>query len=109
MVAAGTFRWVRPATLIKTQCSQFNSVLDFAFVAGAAQDWTASSEILFREPSYCPDTDKTSDHRPVAATFETSTTTPPPPGPTREEILRRISEVERALAEIRQTVERLPD
>jgi len=62
------FRWVRPEVLIQTQCSTYwDSVLDFVFVSGEAAEWQSSSEILFPEPTYCHDDDRTSDHRPVAA------------------------------------------
>jgi endonuclease/exonuclease/phosphatase family protein len=71
MTAAGVFRWVRPAKLVKTECSaSFDSVLDFVFVAGPAQGWAGVSDILSPEASYCPDTDQKSDHRPVRAMFE---------------------------------------
>ncbi len=33
------FVWIRPATLIRTQCSAHDSVLDFVFVAGPAREW----------------------------------------------------------------------
>lgn len=66
------FQWVRPATLVTTQCSgwpcTFNSVLDFVFTAGAAQAWRAESEIVV-VPGDFPDDDTTSDHRPVLARF----------------------------------------
>lgn len=64
------FTWVKPATLITTQCSgwpcQFNSVLDFVFVAGPAQQWRAESEIIVEDGDF-PDNASTSDHRPVLA------------------------------------------
>ncbi|WP_448380777.1 endonuclease/exonuclease/phosphatase family protein [Gloeomargarita sp.] len=69
----GVFRWVKPAVLVKTQCSpQFNSVLDFVFVAGAAKDWPAASDILYPEAEYCSPANHStySDHRPVRAVFD---------------------------------------
>jgi endonuclease/exonuclease/phosphatase family metal-dependent hydrolase len=71
LTADGVFEWVRPATLIETQCSGFDSVLDFVFVGGAARDWTASSEILRPSPEYCSRQfeETFSDHRPVRASF----------------------------------------
>jgi len=45
LIVDGVFTWIRPPSLIRTQCS-FNSVLDFVFVTGAARQWRASSEIL---------------------------------------------------------------
>lgn len=67
----GVWEWVRPEDIVRTQCSNFNSVLDFVFVGAGAQDWTAESEILFSEDTYCPDDNDTSDHRPVLAQFDT--------------------------------------
>jgi uncharacterized protein YraI len=83
------FRWVRPATLVTTQCSgwpcTFNSVLDFVFTAGAAQAWRAESEIVVT-PGDFPDDDTTSDHRPLLARFwpdaQVIVTPPPPTRPT---------------------------
>jgi hypothetical protein len=70
LTADGVFVWVRPETLVKTQCSSYwDSVLDFVFVSGEATTWDGASEILFPDPHYCDDTDVTSDHRPVAATL----------------------------------------
>jgi hypothetical protein len=49
----GVFAWVRPPQLIRAQWS-FDGLLDFVFVAGAAQRWRASAEIPGTEESYCP-------------------------------------------------------
>ncbi|WAS05260.1 endonuclease/exonuclease/phosphatase family protein [Gloeomargaritales cyanobacterium VI4D9] len=67
------FRWVQPEVLVDTQCSpEFNSVLDFVFVAGVAKNWPAASDILYPEPEYCSPANRStySDHRPVRAVFE---------------------------------------
>ncbi|MCO4743631.1 MAG: endonuclease/exonuclease/phosphatase [Proteobacteria bacterium] len=70
MTANGVWEWVRPDVLIETQCSSsFDSVLDFVFVAGAAQSWGGTSEILEAQSNYCPDNSGTSDHRPVRGDF----------------------------------------
>jgi hypothetical protein len=72
LVADGVFRWVEPATLVKTECSPYyDSVLDFVFVGGAALAWDATSEILRADEDYCSNghTATWSDHRPVEATF----------------------------------------
>lgn len=110
LTANDVFRWVRPATLIKTQCSnQFNSVLDFVFVAGAAKTWPGTSEILFREPAYCPDDNRHSDHRPVRAEFILAEGPPPPPGDDRDAmLLRRIEEIERQLEELKRLIRERP-
>jgi uncharacterized protein YraI len=72
LTANNHFAWVRPDTLVTTQCSgwpcQYNSVLDFVFTAGAAQSWRAEVEIVV-VPGDFPDDNTTSDHRPVLARF----------------------------------------
>lgn len=66
----GAFRWVKPEFLVKTTCSEFESILDFVFVAGPAKTWPAAADILFPEDTYCEDTPQSSDHRPVRAVFQ---------------------------------------
>lgn len=70
LVADDVLRWVRPDPLIRTQCSGFDSVLDFVFVGGAAKAWQGEGEILQAQASYCPDSPYGSDHRPVKASFQ---------------------------------------
>lgn len=68
MTADDVFAWIRPDTLVSTQCNpNYNSVLDFVFVSGEAKQWTRESSILETDPAYCVDTPRTSDHRPVEA------------------------------------------
>ncbi len=68
MTADGVFSWVRPGSLVRTQDSSFNSVLDFVFVAGNTWTWESESEIIVR-PGDFPDDNLKSDHRPVRADF----------------------------------------
>ncbi len=73
MIAKDRWMWVRPATIVPTECSDFlpctyDDVLDFVFVANGAQAWPAASEIVVR-PGDFPDDTLKSDHRPVMATF----------------------------------------
>lgn len=80
------FVWLAPSTLVTTQCSgwpcQYNSVLDFVFVAGAAQTWRAEATIIVT-PNDFPDSAATSDHRPVLARFWPNAAQPlPTPSPT---------------------------
>lgn len=65
--------WVRPEPLVDTNWSDrdgdgvdnyIDSLLDFSFLSGAAKTWKASSRVIVRENDF-PDTEKTSDHRPV--------------------------------------------
>ena len=76
LTAGNIFTWVRPDTLIRTQCSatssgncRFNSVLDFVFTANMPEAWEANSTILV-EPGDFPDNAQTSDHRVVEGVFE---------------------------------------
>jgi len=111
----GIFQWVRPpAPLVPTNCSFHQSVLDFFFVAGAAQGWHGVSEILFPELSYCPDTPSTSDHRPILARFDLSGGPGQDPDPgsggfdaKKQEILQKIQALEQELAELKALVEAL--
>lgn len=66
--ADGVWQWVRPAALVSTHDSRYDDVLDFVFVANAAQEWQARSQIVVA-PGDFPDDATTSDHRPVVATF----------------------------------------
>jgi endonuclease/exonuclease/phosphatase family metal-dependent hydrolase len=100
----GVFAWVRPPQLVRTQCS-FDSVLDFVFVAGAAQRWRASAEILAAEESYCPSDQSRSDHRPVLARFQLSDDGQPSP---RQLLLARIQRMEADLSALRGVVEQMP-
>ncbi len=68
------FDWVEPIELIDTNWYDNpqepdgkddypGSMLDFAFVAGPAKDWTTSCKIIVRDGDF-PDDEMTSDHRP---------------------------------------------
>lgn len=105
MINSGAWTWVRPATLIKSQCSpQFNSVLDFIFVSSPAQGWSGTSEILV-EPNDCVSSSLTSDHRPVRGIFNLDGGEP---RLTREELLRKIEEIERQLNQLKEAIRRMP-
>ncbi|NQZ95611.1 MAG: endonuclease/exonuclease/phosphatase [Myxococcales bacterium] len=103
LVAGGVFSWVRPAALIPTQCSRYESVLDFVFAGGAARAWRPESRILEARDDYCPDDGERSDHRPVYATFDTDH------GhriALRDESLERLDVIEDELHVLRELVER---
>ena len=82
----GVWKWVRPEELIDSNWSDVNprlpldqrtdrypdSILDFIFVAGPAKEWRAKSWVVVR-PGDFPDSDETSDHRPVAAVIKLDT------------------------------------
>ncbi len=102
MTDGQVFVWVRPATLIRTHCSDRDGVLDFVFVAGDAQQWQSKSEILEMTANYCQDyrgNNQDSDHRPVFATFDVGSAVTPTPQPTidRAELLRMIGELRKQL------------
>lgn len=65
--------WVKPEPLIDTNWSDPDgdgrdnypgSMLDFAFVAGEAREWSARCRVIVRDGD-CPDDTTTSDHRPI--------------------------------------------
>jgi hypothetical protein len=105
MTNGGAWTWVRPATLIKSQCDpNFNSVLDFIFVNAAAQSWSGTTEILVA-PNDCNPSPLTSDHRPVIGRFNMGDAVPPL---TKEQLLRKIEEIERQLIQLKDAIRRLP-
>ncbi len=77
------WKWLRPEELIDSNWSDVNprlpldqrtdrypdSILDFIFVAGPAQQWKAKSWVVVRHGDF-PDSGETSDHRPVAGEIE---------------------------------------
>jgi hypothetical protein len=77
------WKWLRPEKLIDSNWADNDprlpddlrtdrypgSILDFIFVAGSAQQWEAKSWVVVR-PRDFPDSDETSDHRPVAGVVE---------------------------------------
>lgn len=111
MVAGGNWTWVRPAILIRSQCSpSFDSVLDFVFVNRPASAWNGRTEILTKAND-CPanyESDmENPDHRPVRATFNMSGAANPTPN--KDDILRKIEELERQLMDLKNTVRTMPE
>lgn len=72
LVGDNGWTWVRPDPLVATTCTDRGRIQDFVFVAGSATAWAARSEVMFPQNNYCPDSDRTSDHRPVQASFAVS-------------------------------------
>jgi hypothetical protein len=110
MTRGGTFNWVRPTRLVRSQCSpQFDSVLDFVFATPGANGFRGTSEIVV-EQGDCPDDENTPDHRPMLARLEAGGGTPPRPadGASREEILRRIEALEEELRRLKEMVRERP-
>jgi hypothetical protein len=107
MTADNLWSWVRPATLITSQCNpNFNSVLDFCFVNGAARNLALTSVIL-QEANDCCNPAANPDHRPLRTEFELGAVAPTPV-PTRAELLQRLEAIERQIAELRTLIQRLP-
>jgi endonuclease/exonuclease/phosphatase family metal-dependent hydrolase len=57
-------QWIEPSILLPSQCSKYNSILDFIFISNKVVYTAANSDILYPETSYC-EYNKNSDHRPV--------------------------------------------
>lgn len=108
MIRNGAWSWVRPMQIVMSHCgANYNSILDFVFVNNLAASWNATSEILVK-PGDCPvtyqDDMQNPDHRPVKAVFNLSGGAAPNgnrPPINREEILRRINEMEKQLKELK--------
>ena len=63
LIKDDVWAWVRPDRLMPTQCNpKYDSVLDFAFVAGAAKNWQRESRIV---DIGCNDNASRPDHLPV--------------------------------------------
>ena len=77
MIKDDKFMWLQPEKLIRSQSNpEYDSVLDFVFVANAPFGWFAHSRIMEREDdipaennNQFVDDDKSTDHRPVEAVF----------------------------------------
>jgi endonuclease/exonuclease/phosphatase family metal-dependent hydrolase len=105
MVADGHWTWVRPATLVRSQCNpNFNSVLDFIFVSAGARPLALTSEIL-QAANDCGNAAANPDHRPLRTEFELGEVVP---APTRAELLQRIEALERQAVELKALIQRLP-
>jgi endonuclease/exonuclease/phosphatase family metal-dependent hydrolase len=105
MTADNHWSWVRPGTLLSSQCNpEFNSVLDFCFVNAAARPFALASEIL-QAANDCGNAAANPDHLPLRTEFELGAIAP---APTRAEILQRLEAIERQIQELRTLIQRLP-
>jgi hypothetical protein len=124
MTDEGVFRWLEPTPFRATH--KAGSVLDFVFLSGPAQKWSGLTEVV-KLSDDAVDTLSGSDHRPVKTRLST-TGAPAPfaaaekaPAATaeiadaqrrlekRNELLRRIGDLDRELAIIRRLVRELGD
>lgn len=108
------FTWVRPEHLVRSQCSEeFDSVLDFVFVANPVPSWSSSSEIIVVAGD-CPDNDLTPDHRPVIARFEMQEPVPSDASAavsgatTKQQLLQRLEALEAEMRRLKELINRLP-
>ena len=101
LISGGTVKWVRPAELVKTHDSNFNSVLDFVFAANGARAWAGDSTIVVADGDF-PDSNQTSDHRPVRAEFTFVGTEADDCG--KAEILALIADLEAQIEALKQLV-----
>lgn len=116
MTKDSVWTWVRPSILETTSAPSKRrpgAVLDFVFAGSGAEKWPASSEIV-KLPDEFSDRDKTSDHRPVLATFDLpgepaqapAVSTKGDPA-TRERELRQLDEqIDRLREQIKELEER---
>jgi len=126
MTDEGAFRWVEPMPFRATH--KGGSVLDFVFLTGPAKAWAATSEV-FKLSDDEVDTLQGTDHRPVLADLDTAILAKKVSLPTakpatedvlatseaenrqktRNEILRRLTELERDLVILRRLVRELAE
>ena len=79
MMEGGVWQWLKPDPLVDSNWADDrdnpghdrypDSILDFVLVANGAKNWRGEADVVVREGDF-PDSDKTSDHRPIIATFE---------------------------------------
>lgn len=80
MLEGDVWQWLKPDPLVDTNWSDDrnvtdrrvdrypDSMLDFVFVANQAKQWNGECDVIVR-PGDFPDSDRTSDHRPIIATL----------------------------------------
>jgi endonuclease/exonuclease/phosphatase family metal-dependent hydrolase len=79
MIEGGVWQWLKPDPLVDSNWAEDrehpgrdrypDSILDFVFVANEAKKWKGESDVIVRAGDF-PDSDKTSDHRPIIASFD---------------------------------------
>jgi hypothetical protein len=107
MVAGGHWAWVRPKTLVRSQCNpNYNTILDFVFVSLKARPFALTSEIL-QETNDCANAMLNPDYRPLKADFDFIGAAADS-GPTRAELLRRIEDLERQILELKALMQKWP-
>ncbi|MHC4641550.1 MAG: exonuclease/endonuclease/phosphatase family protein [Planctomycetota bacterium] len=105
MTACG-FDWLKPAHLVRTHDSYYNSVLDFLFLANYTDVMSGESEIVVR-PNDFPDDGTTPDHRPIKGVLTVISPTNQPS--LRQQILQRVAQLEQELVDLRTLAEQMPN
>ena len=106
MAFDGVFQWLKPENLVKTFDHDADTIEDFIFTANAMGKLQGRAAIVV-EPGDFPDTESTSDHRPVRATFTVLTAAPDIE--LRQRIRQRILEIRAEVTELEALVRQLPD
>jgi hypothetical protein len=107
MVAGDHWAWVRPKTLVRSQCNPtYNIIPDFVFVSMRARPFALTSEIL-QETNDCGNAMVNSNYRPLKAEFD-FIGAPSNSGPTRAELLQRIEALEREILELKALMQKWP-
>lgn len=120
--------WVRLDPVMATACPPYDAIQDFVLVNEGAGRWVGRSWVLSPEPAYCPDSELTSSHRPVAVELRFPGPAPEPEpepgpgvvsepaapesGPRPDQVMQKIEALEaeiRALKEQLQGQESTPD
>lgn len=69
LLAASGWSWLRPEPNIGTWCGDRGRIADNVLLGGDARAWRADASVMYPQNNYCPDSVRSSDHRPVLARF----------------------------------------
>lgn len=108
--SGGVFKWIKPASLVRTQCNlNYNSVLDFIFVSGALKSVESTSDILLNHPAYCTtDIRNEADHRPIFASIgDEESGDDDETVISRQQLLNHVAAIERELTALKNVIEQM--
>ncbi len=60
---------MRPESDVGTWCGDRGRITDNVLVGGGATGWDGSATVMYPQNNYCPDSVRSSDHRPLLARF----------------------------------------
>jgi hypothetical protein len=69
LLATTGWVWVQPDSDVGTWCGDRGRITDNVLVGGGATGWEGSAEVMYPQSNYCPDSVRSSDHRPLLARF----------------------------------------